>query len=64
MKRKEVKIGLFGFGVVGQGLYEAIQKTPTLNAEISKICIKHSDKKRNLPASYFTTDADELIKNP
>ncbi len=64
MKRKEVKIGLFGFGVVGQGLYEAIQKTPTLNAEISKICIKHSDKKRNLPASYFTTDADELINNP
>lgn len=64
MKRKEVKIGLFGYGVVGQGLYEAIQKTPTLNAEISKICIKHSDKKRNLPASYFTTDADELIDNP
>lgn len=64
MKRKEVKIGLFGYGVVGQGLYEAIQKTPTLNAEISKICIKHSDKKRNLPASYFTTDADELINNP
>lgn len=64
MKRKEVKIGLFGYGVVGQGLYEAIQKTPTLNAEISKICIKHSVKKRNLPASYFTSDADELINNP
>lgn len=64
MNRKEVKIGLFGYGVVGQGLYEAIQKTPTLHAEISKICIKHSGKKRNLPTTYFTTDADELINNP
>ena len=63
MKRKQIKIGLFGYGVVGQGLYEAIHQTPTLNAEISKICIKHADKKRNLPISFFTTEADELIYN-
>ena len=28
MNRKEIKIGLFGFGCVGNGLYEVLEKTP------------------------------------
>src|SRR5690349_22348492 len=58
---KKIVIGLFGFGVVGEGLYRALQQTPSLKAEIRKVCIKHSGKKRNAPVELFTTDKDELL---
>jgi homoserine dehydrogenase len=60
---KKLNIGLFGFGVVGQGLYDII-KTKHLNLEIVKIAIKDSHKERSLPAHLFTTDRDELLNNP
>ncbi|MDZ4756913.1 MAG: homoserine dehydrogenase [Bacteroidota bacterium] len=60
-QNKKLTIGLFGFGVVGEGIYKVLQDTPTLNAEIKKVCIKHPDKKREAPASLFTTNADELL---
>ena len=34
----KIKIGLFGFGVVGQGIYEVVRKSKNANAEIVKIC--------------------------
>lgn len=61
---KQLCIGLFGFGVVGEGLYKALQQTPSLNATIKKVCIKHDGKKRNAPASLFTTNRDELLEDP
>jgi homoserine dehydrogenase len=60
---KKLNIGLFGFGVVGQGLYDII-KTKNLNLEIIKIAIKNPDKKRSLPADIFTADKEELLNNP
>lgn len=60
---KKLNIGLFGFGVVGQGLYDII-KTKNLNLEIKKIAIKNPEKKRSLPAELFTTDRDEILNNP
>ncbi|GAA4090652.1 homoserine dehydrogenase [Mucilaginibacter panaciglaebae] len=60
---KKLNIGLFGFGVVGQGLYDII-KTKNLNLEIKKIAIKDGSKPRSLPAHYFTTDKNELLNNP
>src|SRR3569623_1804528 len=60
---KKLTIGLFGFGVVGQGLHDII-KTKNLNIEIVKICIKDPNKKRTLPAELFTTDRDDLLNNP
>ncbi len=59
----KLTIGLFGFGVVGQGLNDII-KTKDLNLEIKKIAIKNPEKKRSLPASLFTTDADEILNDP
>ena len=53
-------IGMFGFGVVGQGLYDII-KTKKLNLEIKKFVIKNADKKRTLPAELFTTDAEAIL---
>lgn len=60
---KQLRIGLFGFGVVGEGLYKVLQQTPSLKANIEKVCIKNADKKRNAPASLFTTDRNELLFN-
>lgn len=60
---KKLKIGLFGFGVVGQGLHDII-KAQHLNLEIVKIAIKNPEKKRTLDAHLFTTSHDELLNNP
>ncbi len=61
---KELTIGLFGFGVVGEGLYRVLQQTPSLKAQLKKVCIKNPGKKRNAPASLFTTDKNELLNDP
>jgi homoserine dehydrogenase len=58
---KQLTIGLFGFGVVGEGLYKILQQTPSLKASIKKVCIKNPHKKRDAPASLFTTDRNELL---
>ncbi|MVZ64512.1 homoserine dehydrogenase [Sphingobacterium sp. DK4209] len=60
---KKLVIGMFGFGVVGQGLYDII-KTKDLNLEIKKFVIKNADKKRSLPAELFTTDANVILDDP
>ena len=61
---KKLVIGLFGFGTVGEGLYKILQQTPSLQASIKKICIKHPEKKRNAPAELFTTNRDLLLNDP
>jgi homoserine dehydrogenase len=61
---KQLTIGLFGFGVVGEGIYEVVQQTPSLRASIKKVCIKHPGKKRNAPASLFTTDYNDILNDP
>jgi homoserine dehydrogenase len=60
---KKLKIGLFGFGVVGQGLHDIIKEHQDLNLEIVKIAIKNPDKLRTLDAGLFTTNHDELLDN-
>jgi homoserine dehydrogenase len=62
--QKVLKIGLFGFGVVGEGLYKVLQQTPSLKANIVKVCIKNVDKKRNAPAELFTTHKNDLLLDP
>jgi homoserine dehydrogenase len=61
---KQLTIGLFGFGVVGEGLYRILMQTPSLKANIKKVCIKHPGKKRNAPEELFTTDRYELLNDP
>ncbi|MCW8311500.1 homoserine dehydrogenase [Sphingobacterium sp. InxBP1] len=59
----KLTIGMFGFGVVGQGLYDII-KTKNLNLEIKKFVIKNADKKRSLPADLFSTDPETILADP
>jgi homoserine dehydrogenase len=61
---KQLTIGLFGFGVVGEGLYKVLQQTPSLKASIKKVCIKNATKQRNAPAELFTADKNDLLQDP
>lgn len=63
IQQTKLNIGLFGFGVVGESLYQVLQNNTSLNAQITKVCIKHPDKKRNAPAELFTTDAADLLND-
>ena len=58
---KKLVLGLFGFGVVGEGLYRVLQQTPSFNAQIKKICIKNIEKPRNAPRELFTDDRRVLL---
>jgi homoserine dehydrogenase len=60
---KRLTIGLFGFGVVGQGLHDIIS-TKDLNIEIKRIAIKNPEKVRSLTSDLFTTDADVILNDP
>ena len=60
---KQLNIGLFGFGVVGKGLYDVLHSTPTLQASIKKIVIKNADKKRSIAAENFSTDANVILND-
>ena len=64
MSDKILKLGIFGFGCVGQGLHNVLTQTKGINASIEKICIKHPEKKRTLAAEYFTTDPADILDNP
>lgn len=57
------KIGLFGFGCVAQGFYEALTQQG-IEAEITKICIKDAGKERGISPDFFTTDPREILDDP
>ena len=61
---KKLTIGLFGFGVVGEGIYDVLNKTSSLNATIKKICIKDPGKKRNGNENLFTTRYEDILLDP
>jgi len=61
---KKLVLGIFGFGVVGEGLYKVLHQTPSLNATIKKVCIKHPNKKRDAPPDLFTVNKEILLNDP
>ncbi|MEI8109451.1 MAG: homoserine dehydrogenase [Chitinophagia bacterium] len=63
-EQQPLVIGLFGFGVVGEGLYKVLQQTPSLRARIKKVCIKNPNKKRQAPDSLFTTRKEDILDDP
>jgi homoserine dehydrogenase len=62
MSDKKITIGLFGFGCVGQGLYDVLNHSQVLQATIAKICVKDRSKPRKLPMDIFTFDSEDILK--
>ena len=63
MNKKNLTIGLFGFGCVGYGLHEVLQRTPTLKTSIKKICVKDKNKARQISSEHFTFDKNEILND-
>ena len=61
MEDKKIKLGLFGFGCVGQGLYDVLNHSEVLEASVEKICVKDRTKERKIDSSYFTFDKAEIL---
>lgn len=58
------RIGLFGYGCVGQGFYQALEQSPLgKQAEIVKIGVKNPQKSRDLPATQFYYDKHEILSD-
>ena len=45
---KKLKIGLFGFGCVGKGIYQVLKNSTGFQADIVKIAVKDKTKKRTV----------------
>jgi len=62
--RKQLTLGLFGFGCVGQGLYHVLEESQGIKATIKKICVKNKDKVRPLGPELFTYDRKDILDDP
>lgn len=62
-RQQQLTIGLFGFGTVGEGIYQLLQQ-PSFNAVIKTVCIKDPAKKRSAPGALFTTDYNAILQDP
>lgn len=60
----KLKIGLFGFGCVGSGLYEVLNQSNLLNASIDKIVVKDRDKQRSLAKDRFSFEKETVLDDP
>lgn len=61
---KKLKIGLFGFGCVGQGLYHVLNNSTGFKADIVKIAVKDKNKSRTVAPDLITYDKWEILNNP
>lgn len=59
-----INIGLFGFGVAGEGLYRLLQRSAIHGVQIKKICIRNEAKPRNAPPELFTKRKEDLLNDP
>ena len=63
MTRNKLRIGLFGYGCVGQGLHDVLNSSSGFKADIVRICVKDPAKKRRIPMSNFTFDKNDILND-
>ncbi|HCI54598.1 MAG TPA: homoserine dehydrogenase [Bacteroidales bacterium] len=61
--RQKLRIGLFGYGVVGQGLHDVLNSSCGFKADIVKICVKDPTKKRRIPMENFTFNKYDILND-
>lgn len=62
MGKKQINIGLFGFGTVGKGLYDVLKKIQPENVSIVKVCVRNVAKhSAEAPELEFTSNADDIF---
>src|SRR5512133_687104 len=64
MTQEKLRIGLFGYGCVGQGLHDVLNSSKGFKADIVKICVKDRTKKRRISMDHFTYDKNDMLNDP
>ncbi len=59
---KKLIVGMFGFGNVGHGLYDVLNKIESREAQIKRICVRDMSKKRDVEAD-FTGNPDDIFND-
>lgn len=71
--KKELKIGLFGLGTVGSGVWriltenqKLLEERSNLSIKIKKVVVKNPGKKRkvSVPKELLSVDPDDILKDP
>jgi len=72
-EKRIIRIGLLGFGVVGQGVWKNIEKNREalefrlgVRLEIVQVVVKNASKERDVsvPAESYSTDPANVVDNP
>ncbi|MDE6437866.1 MAG: homoserine dehydrogenase, partial [Muribaculaceae bacterium] len=66
MNDKTIRIGLFGLGTVGQGIFSVIRRARNAHAEIRRICVRNLDKPRGIEVdpALLTTRPEDILADP
>lgn len=63
--KKQINIGLFGFGTVGRGLYELLARVPEANLRISRACVRNVERHHEeTPDIQFTSNLYDVLDDP
>ena len=60
---KKLNIGLVGFGCVGSGLYQVLNKSKLIDATIKRIVVQDPTKERTLSADHFSYDVNDILND-
>jgi homoserine dehydrogenase len=63
MTQEKLRIGLFGYGCVGQGLHDVLNSSSGFKTDIVRICVKDRTKERRIPMSNFTFDKNDILND-
>jgi len=58
-----LRVGLIGFGCVGQGFYAILSQLPEVEVIVSRIAVKNPGKTRPLPPERFEFEANALVQD-
>lgn len=61
---KKLNIGLVGFGCVGSGLYNVLNRSNLIDAKIKRIVVQDPKKERSIDQSYFSFDINDILNDP
>ena len=63
--KKKFNIGLFGFGTVGRGLYELLDRVPESGISIKRVCVRNVARhSAAAPDLDFTTRREDVLDAP
>ncbi|MCK5125649.1 MAG: homoserine dehydrogenase [candidate division Zixibacteria bacterium] len=60
---RPLRLGVFGFGTVGQGLYHLLREDDFRLAEIAGVCVKAKSKKRIISSDIFSYEPEALLND-